>query len=135
MVNNALPSSPTPALPRAAVLVGCYLGVVLITLAALAVMSVVAPPQATEHAWGHAIVVAVVAVLLPVRLRSARRGGRGAVRAVGIIAAVLLAANVVEAALPGFVPGWMRVQMIVVALLMLGIVVEVVRWAVGHPDR
>lgn len=135
MVNKGLPSGAAPALPRVGVLVGIYLGVVLLTLAALAVMSMVAPDQATEHAWGHAIVVAVFAVLLPLRLRSAQRGRRGAIRAVGIIAAVLLLANVVEAMLPGFVPAWMRGEMILVALLMLGVVAEVVRWGVARPDR
>lgn len=135
MVNRSVSSGVAPALPRVGVLVGIYLGVVLLTLAALAVMSVVAPDQATEHAWGHAIVVAVFAVLLPLRLRSAQRGRRGAIRAVGIIAAVLLVANVVEALLPGFVPDWMRGEMILVALLMLGVVAEVVRWGAAHPDR
>lgn len=135
MVNKSRPAREAPALPRVTVLVGIYLGVVVLTLAALAVLSVVAPDQATDHAWGHAIVVAGFAVLLPLRLRSAQRGRRGAVRAVGIIAAVLLLANAVEALLPGFVPEWMRVQMIVVALLMLGVVVDVVRWALAHPDR
>lgn len=135
MVNKSGPPPLAPALPRVTALVGIYLGVVLLTIAALAVMSVVAPDQATEHAWGHTIVVAVVAVLLPLRLRSAQRGSRGAIRAVGIIAAVLLVANVVEALLPGFVPEWMRGQMILVALLMLGIVIEVVRQGIGHPDR
>lgn len=135
MVNKELPAPVTPALPRVTALVGIYLGVVLLTIVALAVMSVIAPDQATEHAWGHAIVVAVFAVLLPLRLRSAQRGRRGAIRAVGIIAAVLLVANVVEALLPGFVPEWMRGQMILVALLMLGVVIEVVRYGIGHPDR
>lgn len=48
---------------------------------------------------------------------------------------MLLVANVVEALLPGFVPEWMRGQMILVALLMLGIVIDVVRYGIGHPDR
>ena len=96
-------------------------------LAALLVLSLAAPQQAPSEAWGHAVVVAVFAVLLPARFRSARRGSVGALRAVGIIAAVLFLVNVVEALLPGFVPPWMRVEMVLVAALMLGVIGLVVK--------
>lgn len=52
----------------------------------------------------------------------------------GIIAAVLFLVNVTEALIPGFVPQWMRIEMVVVALLMAGVVLDVVRWAVMHKD-
>ncbi len=110
-------------------LVRIYIALVALTLVALVVLGVTAPEQATAHVWGHAVVVAVLAVVLPLRLRRARAGDRGAVRAVGIVAAVLFLVNVVEAMLPAF-PGWMRVDMLVTALLMLGVVLDVVRWAV-----
>ncbi|MBC3762183.1 hypothetical protein ACUN7V_10930 [Quadrisphaera oryzae] len=122
------------ALPLANTLVTAYLLVVVCTLLALGALTVAAPSQANDDAWGHALVVAVFAVLLPLRLRRARQGRRGAVRAVGLIAAVLLVVNVVEALLPGFVPTWMQVQMVLVAVLMAGIVGDVVRWAVTHHD-
>jgi hypothetical protein len=122
-------------LPLATPAVRAYLVVVAATLVALAVLAGVAPHQATGDAWGHAVVVAVFAVVLPLRLRAARAGRRGAVRAVGVVAAVLFLANVVEALVPGFVPGWMRVQMVVVALLALVVVGDVVRWAVTPGRR
>lgn len=106
-----------------------YVVVVLATIAALIVMSVVAPRLAPEHAWGHAVIVAVFAVLLPLRLRSARAGHPGALRAVGIISAVLLVVNVVELAIPGFLPLWMRIEMVGIAALMAVSVVLVVRIA------
>lgn len=137
MVNAATrhprPVGPT-ALPAARTLVRVYLAVVVLTLAVLMVLSFAAPWLATADAWDHAIVVAVFAIVLPIRLRRAQTRGRGAIRAVGLIAAVLFLVNVVEALLPGFVPLWMRVEMIVVAVLMAGVVLDVVRWAVVRED-
>jgi hypothetical protein len=92
-------------------------------------MTSAAPGQATREAWGHAVVVTVFAVVLPLRLSSARSGNPRAVRALGIIAAVLLVVNLVEAALPGAFPGWMRVEMVATAALMAALVVLVRRSA------
>jgi hypothetical protein len=119
-------------LPAAVVLIRVYLAVAAATLLALAVLSKAAPQQATSEAWGHAIVVSIFAIVLPLRLRNCRTGRRSAIRAVGLISAVLLLVNVVEALIPGFVPIWMRVEMIAVAALMLGVVLDVVRWAVAE---
>lgn len=107
----------------AGVLVTGYVAIVLGTVVALAVMSSMAPRLATDEAWGHAVIVAIFAIVLPLRLRSARAGNARAWRAVGVIAAVLLVVNVVEAALPGAFPVWMRVQMAVIAVLMAALVV------------
>ncbi|WP_028927785.1 hypothetical protein [Pseudonocardia acaciae] len=96
-----------------------YVALVLGTLVALAVLSEAASRLATEEAWGHAVIVAVFAVVLPLRLRAANRGSARALRAVGIIAAVLLVVNVVEASLPGAFPTWMRGEMVAVAAVML----------------
>jgi peptidoglycan/LPS O-acetylase OafA/YrhL len=96
-------------------LVGLYVVIALATVAALVVLSRAAPDLATGEAWGHAVIVAAFAVLLALRLRSARRGSGRARWAVGIIAAVLAVANLVEAALPGVFPGWMRVEMLGIA--------------------
>ncbi|MFF7556723.1 hypothetical protein ACFZA9_27960 [Streptomyces olivaceus] len=99
------------------------------TVVALAVMAATAPEQATEEAWGHALVVLLFAVLLLARLRSARSGSTRAVRALGVIAAVLLVVNLVEAALPDVFPGWMRVEMLAIALWMAALVALVRRSA------
>ena len=111
-----------------------YLVVVLGTLAALLALTFVKPGLATPNAWGHAIVVGAFAVVLPFRLRAAQAGRRGAIRAVGVIAAALLLVNVVEAVLPGFVPLWMKVAMMLVAVLMAGVVVDMARWAVVNKN-
>lgn len=129
MVKSEARSGPAP-LRVAGAFVWSYVALVALTLVALLVLSVAAPPDASANAWGHAVVVAVFAVLLPLRLRGARAGKRSAVRALGLIAAVLFVVNVVEALIPSFVPGWMRLEMLVIAVLMVGIVLDVTRWAV-----
>ncbi|MEJ3653255.1 hypothetical protein WEH80_18590 [Actinomycetes bacterium KLBMP 9759] len=96
------------------------------TVIALGVLSSTAPALATQEAWGHAIIVAVFAVVLLLRVRSARSGNARATRAVGIIATVLIVVNVVEAALPGVFPPWMRVAMLLTALLLLALLVVLV---------
>ncbi len=108
-------------------LLAVYVLVALATVVALGVLSDVAPQQATSDAWVHAVIVAVFAVVLPLRARSAARGDAGALRAVGIIAAVLFVVNGVEALLPGLFPAWMRAEMVGLALLMAAVVGLVVR--------
>ena len=55
-------------------IVWTYVAIALGTIAALAVLSAVAPYEATQAAWVHAVIVAVLAVVLPLRLRAARAG-------------------------------------------------------------
>lgn len=131
MVNSTrdtAPSSAATPLPAASLVIRVYLAVVVATLVGLVILSFTASPLATSNAWGHAIVVSVFAIVLPLRLRSAQTGRRSAIRAVGLIATVLFLVNIVEALIPGFVPVWMRAEMYVVAALMLVVVLEVIRW-------
>ncbi|KQS00242.1 hypothetical protein ASG12_04685 [Williamsia sp. Leaf354] len=114
-------------LPIIGTLVRAYVVIAVLTVVALAILSAVAPDQAPRDAWVHAVIVVVFAALLPVRLRSAQRVSVAALRAVGIISVVLFLANVIEAMIPDFAPGWMRIEMIVIALVMLGIIGSVVR--------
>jgi hypothetical protein len=106
-----------------------YVGLTAATLLTLVLFSLVAPDLATAHAWGHAIIVVVFAVLLPLRLRAAREGKRSGLRVVGLISGALVAVNLVEAVLPGFLPTWMRVEMLCIAALMAVNVLLVVRAA------
>ncbi|MEU7260953.1 hypothetical protein AB0B21_34880 [Streptomyces rimosus] len=131
------PASLAPApLTQVKRLVGAYVVVCLGTLVALAVMTAAAPSSATDEAWGHAAVVAVFAIVLLLRTRAALRGSRAGFRAVTVIGCVLLVVNVVEAALPGVFPPWMRVEMLIIAAMMLALVVLSVRGRrtapVGH---
>ena len=121
MVNTSLNASAT--------VVRVYVALTAATVLTLGLLSIVAPDLATGHAWGHAIIVVVFAVLLPLRMRAAREGKRGGFRAVGVISATLVAVNMVEGVLPGFFPTWMRVEMFCVAALIAGNVLLVVRAA------
>lgn len=108
-------------------LVALYVVVALGTLVALAVLAGTAPRLATDEAWGHALIVAVFAVVLPLRTRAAARGSVSGLRALTIIGVVLLVVNVVEAALPGVFPAWMRVEMVAIAVMMLALAILSVR--------
>lgn len=99
-------------------LIGVYVAVVVLTLVALVALAAEGSPAATSDAWVHAVIVAGFAVLLPLRWRAVGRGAPGALRAVGVIAAVLAVVNLVEAFLPGLFPAWMRIEMVGIAVLM-----------------
>jgi hypothetical protein len=105
-------------LAAASTVIRAYVALTVATVAALIVMSAVAPRLATADAWGHAVIVVIFVVLLPLRMRAARKGSTRALRAVIIMAAAVLVVNVVEAALPHAFPGWMRIEMAVIAVLM-----------------
>ena len=66
--------SPVPRTVRTITrLVVAYVVVVALTLVALGVLSAARPAEATDEAWGHAVVVAVLAVVLLLRLREIGR--------------------------------------------------------------
>jgi hypothetical protein len=69
----------------------------------------------------------VFAIVLALRGRAARTGSAAGLRAVTVIGGVLLVVNLVEAALPGAFPPWMRVEMLAIAAMMLVLVVVAVR--------
>jgi hypothetical protein len=108
-------------------LVGIYVVVGVGTLVTLAVLAALHSRQATPEAWGHAGIVGILALLLPVRLRAAGRGSSGAVTAIAVIAVVLVVVNVVEALIPGLFPVWMRVEMVVIAALMAAVALLTLR--------
>ncbi len=126
MVNTIKDVRPNE-LERVAKLIAVYVLCVIATIVTLAVLSGSDPDQATGDAWVHAVIVGVFAVLLPVRLRAARKGSERAGLAVGIIATVLVVVNVVEALIPGLFPIWMRVEMAGIAVLMTAVAVLVLR--------
>ncbi|MEV6229944.1 hypothetical protein AB0L88_18995 [Saccharopolyspora shandongensis] len=108
-------------------LVAAYVVMALGTLVALVVLAATARHLATDEAWGHAVIVAVFAIVLPLRTRAALKGSPSGLRALTIIGCVLLVVNLVEAALPGVFPTWMRVEMLVIAAMMLILAILSVR--------
>lgn len=125
MVNSVVDATPAGLTPIT-ILVRVYVGIVIATLAALTVLSVAGSPEASEEAWVHAVIVSGFAVLLPLRARAAQQKAR-ALTAVGVIAAVLVLVNGVEALIPGLFPVWMRVEMAGISVLMAALAVMVVR--------
>jgi hypothetical protein len=132
MVNNLL-ASRRSRIRTIGVLVSTYVAIVLCTLVGLSILSVTDPAQATRDAWVHALIVAVFAVLLPLRLRSSRTGGRNGLQAVGLISAALFLVNLVDVMIPGLFPGWLRVVMLGIAVLMAAVVGLVIREALTQP--
>jgi hypothetical protein len=86
-VVNTMRSSGNLAAIRLVVRV--YVLVAVGTIGLLAVLAAAAPRQAPREAWVRAIIVAVFAVLLPMRLRAAQRGSVAALGAVGLISSAL----------------------------------------------
>jgi hypothetical protein len=108
-----------------------YAGLTALSIVLLIIFSAAAPSLATSDAWGHAIIVAIFAFVLPLRLRAVRKNpSPGGVRAGIIIASVLLAVNLVEAFLPMF-PGWMRGEMAVIVILTIALIARLT----GRLDR
>jgi hypothetical protein len=130
-VVNITTSAAQGRLRAIAIVVGLYVAIVLGTVAALGIMSATAPHLATQDAWVHAVIVAVLAVVLPLRLRAALAGSSGALRAVGIVSAVLFLVNVIEVMIPGLFPLWMRAEMIGIAVVMAAVMLLVVRERAG----
>ena len=104
-------------------LVGLYLAISIVTLVVLGLLSALGSKEATASAWVHAVIVSLFAVLLEMRMRASLRGSRRASVAIPIIATVLLVANIIEAAAPGAFPGWMRFEMVAIAVLMGGVII------------
>jgi peptidoglycan/LPS O-acetylase OafA/YrhL len=127
MVNTLIATRARPVRPAAVALVSVYVVIALATLPVLALLSAFAPEHAPTEAWVHASIVAVLAGVLPLRLRSARRGDRSGWVAAVTISGVLAVANVVEACIPGLFPGWMRVEMVVIAAVMAALLAALVR--------
>lgn len=129
MVNNLGVVHPPRSLGT---VISVYVVNVVAVLAVLVALSVTAPRLATEDAWVHSVVVAVLAGVLVLRLRAAQAGRRSGLRAVGLVCAVLFVANVVLALAPGFLPGWLRLDAVLVAGLMLAAIGLVVRTALAR---
>ncbi|MFI7589534.1 hypothetical protein ACIB24_20910 [Spongisporangium articulatum] len=127
MVNTFDSSESVSDLRAARFTISAYVVVALGTLVLLAILAKVDPRQAGESAWVHAVIVAFFAALLPLRMRAATAGRVAGLRAVGLIAAALFLVNVVEALLPGTFPGWMRLEMVGIAVMMAVLILLVVR--------
>jgi hypothetical protein len=105
-------------------LLGGYLGVSVLALVAIVLMRN-HTAEVNSTVWGQGIVVAASALgAFMIALRAAR-GSRSAYRRLRILSVVVVAAIAVKIALPGVFPLWVKAELGVAGLLMLGVAVLV----------
>ncbi|GAA2291912.1 hypothetical protein GCM10010149_44280 [Nonomuraea roseoviolacea subsp. roseoviolacea] len=116
------PSSPDgfahSGLRTATILVTAYTALSLLTVAAIAVLSAVAPSLVSPQAWVRGVIVAATSILTLVFARRARRAGARALLRLRIVLVVILVA-VVGVLLFVTLPGWMVAEQGVCGLLLL----------------
>jgi hypothetical protein len=106
------------------VLAGCYLGLSVLTLAAIVLLrdhaSVVTPAV-----WVRGTIVVASALLTTAFAARAARGSGRAYLRLRIVTAVMVVAVAVIVALPGTFPLWLKIEQGVCGLLLIGMVVVV----------
>ncbi|GHO62502.1 hypothetical protein KSC_013940 [Ktedonobacter sp. SOSP1-52] len=105
-------------------LVGCYLGLSMLTLVAIVLLrdntAIVTPAV-----WVRGTIVVASALLTTFFAAQMARGSRGGYLRLRLVSAIMLVAIVVIIALPGTFPLWMKIEQGVCGLLLLGVVVVV----------
>lgn len=113
---------PATALRAVLTLVGCYLGLSVLTLGAAVVLrhhaSIV-----TDAVWIRGTIVLASALLMTAFAARTARGSRRAYLRLRIASALMVVAIAVIVSLPGLFPVWMRIEQGVCGLLLLGVVV------------
>lgn len=102
-------------------LTGCYLALCVLTLGAIVLLRDTDAVTDTVRVRG-AVLAAVSVVTMLVAVRAVRDGGRALLR-LRIIAGVQVVVIAVFVALPGALPGWMRVEQGVCGLILIGVLV------------
>jgi hypothetical protein len=114
--------STAAAFRKIKLLVGGYLGVSVLALGAVVVMRQ-HPAEVNSSVWIQGIAVAASALgAFAIAVRAAH-GSRGAYRRLRILSVVVVAAIAVKIALPGLFPLWVKAELGVAGLLMLGVAV------------
>jgi hypothetical protein len=102
-------------------LVGCYLGVSVLTLAAIVLLRN-NPALVTPAVWVRGTIVTASALLTTFFAAQMARGeSRGYLR-LRLVSAIMVVAIAVIIALPGTFPLWMKIEQGVCGLLLLGVV-------------
>ena len=112
------------ALQYVKMLIGCYLGLSVLTLMVAFFMRdnpTLVPPAV----WVRGTIVVISALLTVLFTVQTARGSRGGYLRLRIVSAVMVIAIAVITALPGLFPLWMRIEQGVCGLLLLSVVVIV----------
>ncbi len=107
-----------------AVLAGTYLGISVLTLAAIVLLRN-HPGIVNPAVWIRGTIVVASALLTVALTRRAASGSRPAFRRLRIVSAVMVVAIAVIIALPGTFPLWMKIEQGVCGLVLLCVVVLV----------
>ncbi|CAM5243926.1 hypothetical protein SXANM310S_04130 [Streptomyces xanthochromogenes] len=102
-------------------LVGVYLGISVLTLAAIALLRDDSA-EVNSAVWTRGTIVVVSALVTFLCAVRAARGSRSAYRRLRIISAVMVVAIAAIIALPGTFPAWMKAEQAVCGLLLLAVV-------------
>lgn len=105
-------------------LVGTYVAVSILTLAAIVVLRN-HPDLVTDAVWVRATIVVLSSALTAMFTAQAAKGSRRGYLRLRLVSAIMLVAIVVIVALPGAFPMWLRVEQAVCGLLLLGVVLQV----------
>ncbi|MEU1393608.1 MULTISPECIES: hypothetical protein [unclassified Nonomuraea] len=117
-------------LHAAKILVAAYATLSLLTVAAIAVFSAVAPSLVSPQAWGRGVIVAATSILTLAFARRAQQAGDRALLRLRIVLVVVLVAGLgVLLFLP--LPGWMVAEQGVCGLLLLSAAVLAFRASPG----
>lgn len=112
------------ALRGTKLLVGAYLTLSVLTLAAIAALRG-DPAIVTDAVWVRGTLVVASALLTLSFTTRAARGSRKAFLRLRIVSGVMLVAIVVIVALPGTFPVWLKIEQGVCGLLLLGVAILV----------
>ncbi|MEV7010519.1 hypothetical protein [Streptosporangium sp. NPDC051022] len=103
-------------------LVGGYVLISVLTLVAVYLMRD-DPALVNDAVWVRGGIVAVTSVVMLGFVAGTSRGRRRSYLRLRIASAIMVAAVVVLASLPGFLPVWMRIEQGVCGLVLTGVVV------------
>ena len=103
-------------------LVGGYAGISLLGVVAIVLMRQ-HPAEVNSAVWVQGIVVAASALVAFNVAARAARGSRWAYRRLRILSVVVVAAIAVKVALPGTFPLWVKAELGVAGLFMIGVAV------------
>jgi hypothetical protein len=112
----------TTAFRKIKLLVGGYLGVSLLGVAAMVLMRR-HPAEVNSPVWIQGVLLAVSALVAFNVAGRAARGSRWAYRRLRILSVAVVAAIAVKVALPASFPLWMKAELGLAGLLMVGVAV------------
>ena len=110
------------ALRSLRLLAGCYLGISVLTLAAIVAMRN-NTSEVNSAVWIRGTVVVASALLMTIFAARAARGSSRAFLRMRIVSAIMIVAIAVIIALPGTFPLWMKVEQGVCGLVLIGVAV------------